>query len=63
MSLRGCPDNPPTSCLLISERLSRLLSVVLETIIPCILWLLTNPTILPISLSSISGDIFIAIGQ
>ena len=63
ISLSGCPDNPPVSCFLISERLLRLPSVVLETIIPCILWLLTNSTILLISLSLISGDIFIVIGQ
>ena len=46
----------------IAIKFSRLLSVVLDTIIPCIFWFLTNSTIRPISSSPISGEILIAIG-
>ena len=61
-SFNGCPDNPPFSFFWISERFSRLLSVVLDMIIPSTLCLIINSIILLISLLSMSGESFITNG-
>ena len=59
---KGFPDNPPFSNLLIFFKFSLFLSVVFEIITAAILYLTRSSAICSILISSISGEIFTAIG-